>query len=96
MKRLHWISFSSTWLMLLLQRTPVLRLPQWAGEAGGLARIVALLRNVAATAGALGAVHSVAGATTLSATTTSPAAATVGTSFRVAYAITGAQSAAAS
>ncbi len=96
MKRLHWISFSSTWLMLLLQRTPVLKLPQWAAEAGGLTRIVALLRNLGATAGALGAVHSVAGATTLSATPTSPAAATVGVSFRVAYAITGAQSAAAS
>ncbi|MBL9201688.1 MAG: immunoglobulin domain-containing protein [Opitutaceae bacterium] len=50
-------------LLILLQRTPVLRLAGGCGELAVPSRIVALLKSVFAAAASLGAVHSLAGAT---------------------------------
>jgi hypothetical protein len=50
-------------LLILLQRTPLLRLAGGGGEFSAPPRIVALLKSAFATAASLGAVHSLAGAT---------------------------------
>jgi len=75
-------------LVLLLQRAPLLR---WAipAESLGWQSAVAVLRSGLAAA-SLGAYHSLAGATTLSANPSSPANATVGQSFSMVFAIVGA------
>ena len=50
-------------LLILLQRTPLLRLATGGGELSAPTRIVALLKSAFATVASLGAVHSLAGAT---------------------------------
>jgi hypothetical protein len=79
MKRLTWINFSATWLVLLLQRTPAVRVAAEVAEFATPSRIVALLRSMAGIGASLGAVHSLAGATTLVTNTPSPMQAKVGT-----------------
>jgi sugar lactone lactonase YvrE len=79
-------------LMALLQRTPIVRWVMCAesvvtpGAQGQVLRCTALL------AAAVGAVDTLAGATTFSATPASPASATTGTAFTAAFAVTGAPS----
>ena len=65
MKRITWINLSATWLLLLLQRTPAMRVATEVAEFATPSRIVALLRSLAGIGASLGAVHSLAGATTL-------------------------------
>ncbi|MBI5688898.1 MAG: immunoglobulin domain-containing protein [Verrucomicrobia bacterium] len=84
------------WLLLLLQRTPVLRLASGSGDLTAPTRIVVLLRGLFTTAASLGSVHTLAGATTLTTSVSSPASATVGVSSQIAFAITGSKSPAAS
>ncbi len=90
MNRLRWLPFSSAWLLLLLQRTPVLRVATQATELVAPSRVVALLQTAFASAVGLGAVHSLAGATQLIATTASPATVTVGANVQIGMVITGA------
>ena len=77
-------------LLLLLQRTPVLRTVAGAAEFSAPSRIVSLLRSSVAALGSLGAVHSLAGATRF--VVTSPSViATVGTPISAfAFSVTGA------
>lgn len=96
MNRLRLIQFSSAWLLLILQRTPVLRVASDASALVAPSRLVALLQTAFATAAGLGAVHSLAGATQLVATTASPATVTVGSTVQIGLIVTGAQTPAAS
>lgn len=96
MKRNRWINFSTAWLLLLLQRTPVLRVAATAGEYVAPSRIVMLLKAAFVSAASLGAVQSMAGATQLVATTPTPATVTVGSSVQIGLVVTGAQTPAAS
>ena len=83
-------------LMTLLQRTPVVCVAVTAGEWLASSPSSAVLKAAFAVVGSLGAVHSLAGATTLSATTVSPASATVGTAKTIAFSVLGTQSPASS
>ena len=80
--RTRWLNTASGVLLILLQRTPVLRV-MLASETALTAPAASLLRSLLPAA-ALGAVHSLAGATTVNqlvANTAQPARATVGASF---------------
>ncbi len=77
-------------LVMLLQRTPVLRVAATAGEFMVASPVGTVLKAVIATAATLGTIDSVAGATTqLQTTSTLPALATVGKPFTMAIYITG-------
>lgn len=97
MKRITWVNFSVTWLLLLLQRSPAVRVAAEVAEFATPSRIVALLRSLAGVGASLGAVHSLAGATTLvardsSGNATSPVQAKVGTAINpIAFTVTGTQ-----
>ena len=65
-RRLHWLHLPGAFLIALLQRTPVLRVASTAGEITRASPVGAVLRAAVATAASLGALHSLAGATTLS------------------------------
>ena len=65
-RRLHWLHLPGAFLIALLQRTPVLRVASTAGEITRASPVGAMLRAAVATAASLGALHSLAGATTLS------------------------------
>ena len=96
MKKFRCLNLSATWLVLLLQRTPVLRLASAAGEFAAPSRVVSLLKSFAATAVSLGAVHSLAGATQF-AISNANVSGTVGTAITpVAFTVTGAQTPAGS
>ena len=64
-RRLHWLNLPGAFLIALLQRTPVLRVASTAGEITRASPVGAVLRAAVATAASLGALHSLAGATTL-------------------------------
>ena len=88
--RLAWINFPGALLIALLQRTPVLRVATAAGEALAAAPVAAVIRSAVATAAALGAVHTLAGATQF-VVSPSSVSGTVGTAIGgVAFAVTGA------
>ena len=72
--RFRWLHLPATFLVLLLQRTPVLRLIA-AGGPGFALRSADILKSAFAVA-ALGAYNSVTGATTFNSTATAPATAT--------------------
>jgi hypothetical protein len=96
-RRLHWLNLPGALLIALLQRTPIIRVAASAGNFVFSSTAGNVLKAAASTLGALGAVHSMAGATTLSASTPSPASGTVGTVFNtVVFSVKGAQSAASS
>lgn len=78
-----------TFLIALLQRTPVLKLAIATEEFVLSSPLGAVLKSALATAASLGAVHTLAGATELAPSKSSPASATVGTPFTVAFDITG-------
>ena len=65
-RRLHWLHLPGAFLIALLQRTPVLRVASTAGEITRASPVGAVLRAAVATAASLGALQSLAGATTLS------------------------------
>ncbi|MCX6940531.1 MAG: immunoglobulin domain-containing protein [Verrucomicrobia bacterium] len=65
-RRLHWLNLPGAFLIALLQRTPILRVASTAGEITRASPVGAVLRAAVATAASLGALHSLAGATTLS------------------------------
>ena len=65
-RRLHWLNLPGALLIALLQRTPVVRVASTAGEITRASPVGAVLRAAVATAASLGALHSLAGATTLS------------------------------
>ncbi len=89
MTRARLLPLSATWLLLLLQRTPALRVATTA-EFPATSRIVALLKAAVATLGSLGAVHSLAGATQFVVSSRNVIA-TVGTAITpVAFTVTGA------
>ena len=91
-RRLRWINLPGAALLALLQRTPVVRVAAVAEEFVHASPIGALLRSAAATVAALGAVHSLAGATTISVSSGTPAgvSVTVGTPMTtVAYGMIG-------
>ena len=77
-------------LLVLLQRTPVLRLLTTAPAVWMSAPLGQTLRAGALVATALGAVDTLAGATRFSANPTAPASATVGTAFSAIYSVIGA------
>jgi len=74
----RWINPPLATLVALLQRAPAARLALAADEAAAAVPIGAVLRNAGAALGALGAIHTLAGATVLSATASSPVTVTVG------------------
>ncbi|MSU49913.1 MAG: hypothetical protein EXS37_12650 [Opitutus sp.] len=90
MPKIRWLNFSAPWLLLLLQRTPALRVACAVAEHAAPPRIVSLLQAVLAGAASLGAVHSLAGATNF--VVSSPnVLGTVGTAITaVAFTVTGA------
>lgn len=66
LRRLHWINLPAALLLALLQRTPALRVAASVGEIIHASPVGQILRAAMATAASLGALHSLAGATTLS------------------------------
>lgn len=88
--RTRWLNASAGTLLLLLQRTPAIR-ALLTTESALVAPAVNVLRAALLPAAALGAVHTLAGATTqLVASVSQPAKATVGTPFAEGVTITGA------
>lgn len=63
--RLRWLNLPGALLVMLLQRTPVLRALVAAEEMVAASPAVAVLRSAVVALGSLGALHSLAGATTL-------------------------------
>ena len=93
-RSLHWLNFSGAVLIALLQRTPVLRAIANASDFVLRSPAASLLKSAVSALGALGAVHTLAGATTLS-TAASPApanAATVGAAKTILFTAVGAES----
>ena len=88
--KIYRLNLPAMGLLLLLQRSPVVRLVSGAVELAGASRIVVLLRSAVATLGSLGAVHTLAGATRF--VLTSPSVlGSVGTPISpLAYSVTGA------
>ena len=78
-RRLHWLNLPGALLIALLQRTPIIRVAATAGDYVLSSTAGNVLKAAATTLGALGAVHSMAGATTLSASTPNPASLRVST-----------------
>ncbi len=93
---LKWLRVPVGLMTVLLQRTPALRVAADAAEFVLQSRAAFLLKSSVAAAASLGAVHSLAGATTLVVSQPSPLNVTVGQSVAVAFAITGAPSSPAS
>ena len=85
------LQLSAVWLLLLLQRTPLLRVAANAAENLASSRIVALLKSAFALGASLGAVHSLAGATQF-VVSNSNVNATVGSAITppIAFTVTGA------
>ena len=83
-RRLHWLNLPGALLIALLQRTPIIRVAATAGDYVLSSTAGNVLKAAATTLGALGAVHSMAGASatsTLNPSTPSPAKGTVGELF---------------
>jgi len=87
--RMAWLA---SLLVILLQRTPVLRVFVQAEFAAG-SRLGEMMRAIVPLALAAGAVNTVTGATTIATNPTSPATGQVGTPFTMVFAVSGAPSA---
>jgi hypothetical protein len=86
-----WLNLPSALLILILQRTPVVKIATFVQEMVVAVPLGSVLRSaVAVTAGL--SVHSLAGATELAPSIPSPLAATVGTPVSVGFSITGTES----
>ncbi len=91
-RRLAWLNLPAAILVAVLQRTPVLRVATAAESAFVGSPVGQVLRNVLTAVASLGALHSLAGATQLSASVASPLRVTAGTAITpVALTVTGAQ-----
>ena len=91
-RRLHWLNLPGTLLIALLQRTPAVSVVASATNTALVSPVSTVLKAAAATLGALGAVHSLAGATTLSySPNVSPGVATVGAGKTFLFTVTGAE-----
>ena len=77
-RHLPWFNLPAVALVALLQRTPVLRVAAVAESVIGASSAGQVLRSVFTAAASLGAMHSLAGATTLITNSPSPLAARVG------------------
>lgn len=75
-------------LLAFLQRTPADRIITAVSEFVAGSPIGAILRSTAAVVGAMGAIDTLAGATTLSATTPSPVSAQVGKNVNIGFTVT--------
>ena len=93
LRRLHWLNLPGALLIALLQRTPVVRVVASAADvAVASSPVSAVLKAAATTLGALGAMHSMAGATVLVPSTPNPGSGKVGVVFpTIAYTVSGAQ-----
>ncbi len=88
--RIRQLTLPAAWLVLLLERTPALRVFSATAESVGPTRIVALLKSAFAGATSIGAVHSLAGATQF-VVSNSNILGTVGTPIApIAFTVTGA------
>ena len=76
LRRLHWLNLPGTLLIALLQRTPAVRVVATAADTVLASPATSVLKAAVSTLGALGAMHSMAGATALSPSQPSPASAT--------------------
>jgi plastocyanin len=92
-RHLRWLNLPGAMLFALLQRTPAVRVAATAAEYIAASPIGVVLRNAAVAAASLGAIHSMAGATTLVTNShNSPLSATVGTAVpTVVFGVQGAQ-----
>lgn len=86
--RLRWVQSSAAVLMLLQQRTPLLRLLSAAPPTFD-SQTASVLRSVLTVVAAMGAYDTLVGATQVNLTTTSPLAATVGSQAGVDFTATG-------
>jgi hypothetical protein len=90
LKKVRHLSLPASWLLLLLERAPAIRVVSAAAESATPSRIVALLKSAFAGAASIGAVHSLAGATQF-VVSNSNVLATVGTPITpIAFTVTGA------
>ena len=91
LRRLHWINLPTVALLALLQRAPVLRVVVTALDATLRDPAASVLKSAAATLGALGAVHTLAGATQLNVASVdqNPRVATVGVSKTIVFDVSG-------
>ena len=64
-RHLRWLNLPSAMLFALLQRTPAVRVVATAADYVAVSPSGVVLRNAAVAAASLGAIHSMAGATTL-------------------------------
>ena len=94
---LHWFNVPTGLLIALLQRTPVLRVAAAVEEMVAASPVGAVLKSAALAAASLGAVDSLAGATTAQLVTSSGSASgisvTTGTAVVVALSLTGTETA---
>jgi hypothetical protein len=88
-RRLRWLNLPTLSLLALLQRTPVVRVAVTAGEFVLASPLGAVLKSAVATAASLGAVNSLAGATEVQATQSSPVSATIGTPLNIGFFVSG-------
>lgn len=89
----RWMHLPAGVLIALLQRSPVIQMAASTAATIFRSPAVNVLKATITAAAALGAVDTVAGATTLTATTNSPLAASTGTSVSVAFGVLGTQTA---
>ncbi|HEY5551669.1 MAG TPA: immunoglobulin domain-containing protein, partial [Opitutaceae bacterium] len=83
-----WLNFPSALLILILQRTPVVKIVTLVEEMVVAVPLGSVLRSAVVVTAGVG-VHSIAGATELAASIPSPLQATVGTPVSVGFSITG-------
>jgi hypothetical protein len=89
----RWLHLPTGVLIALLQRSPIIQMATSAAATIFRSPAVDVLKATITAAVAFGAVDTVAGATTLTATSNSPLAATTGTSASVAFGVLGTQAA---
>jgi hypothetical protein len=73
-----WMNFPASVLTMILQRTPAPRVPALFGAIFAASPISSLLKAAVVLESSLGAMHTLAGATTITASSPSPLGATVG------------------
>ena len=89
LRRLHWLNLPGTLLIALLQRTPAVRVIATAADTVLSSPATSVLKAAVSTLGALGAMHSMAGATALSPSQPSPASVTAGVPTTLVFTVTG-------
>jgi hypothetical protein len=89
LRRLHWLNLPGTLLIALLQRTPAVRVVATAADTVLSSPATSVLKATVSTLGALGAMHSMAGATALSPSQPSPASVTAGVPTTLVFTVTG-------